>query len=164
MKRILLRIAAASCALVLVSAGVSFGQAGRVRTQGAWATPVLKLNGNPVPAGATLLPNTRYTVSLQALPPIASDDSGRPVLNVIYIQDGDGFVPSTAGGFSPGVDVPVPNGRGYQGDISITTNDQADLPPQLYIRYRGVTYEIDPATNIARGTPTVRIQQRLLPE
>lgn len=163
MKNIFVRIAASSFVLVLATAGLCFGQAGRIRTQNAWAQPILKLNGVPVPAGTALLPNTNYTVSLQALPPIASDDAGNPVLNVLYIQEGDGYLPSTAGGLSPGVDVPVPGGRGYQGDVSITTNDDADLPPQIYIRYRGVTYEIDPATNIARGTPTIRIQQKLLP-
>jgi hypothetical protein len=163
MKKGFLRTVASSFALVLITTGISFGQAGTVRTQNAWARPILKLNGTAVPAGTTLLPNTNYTVSLQALPPIASDNLGNPVLNILYIQDGDGFVPSTAGGYSPGVDVPVPGGRGYQGDIVITTNDQANLPPQIYIRYRGVTFEIDPATNIARGTPTIRIQQALLP-
>jgi hypothetical protein len=163
MKNVFLRTAKVTLAIVFTASGFAFGQAGTVRTQNAWARPILKLNGNVVPPGSTLLPDTRYAVTLQALSPIASDNNGTPVLNVLYIQDGDGFVPSTSSGIPFGVDVPVPGGRGYAGDVYLTTNSAADLPPQIYIRYRGVTFENDPTTNTSVGTPTIRIQQALLP-
>jgi hypothetical protein len=132
-----------------------------VRTQNAWARPILKLNGNVVPPGSALLPDTRYSVTLEALAPIASNNSGQPVLYTLYIQDGDGFVATSGSGVGFGVD--VPSGGSYQGTITFVTNSAADLPPQIYIRYRGLTFETDPTTNNAVGTPTVRIQQALLP-
>ncbi len=161
MKTALTLRAIASLAMVLMASGLAYSQAYTVRDQANWARPILKnLDGSVVAPGTQLQPNTSYYISLEALPPIASDNQGRPVLNVIYIQDGDGFAP---GSLPNGKDVPVPGGRGYQGDIFITTDNAANLTPQLYIRYRGATYEIDPNTGFAEGTPTRQIRQALIP-
>jgi hypothetical protein len=165
MKNGFFRAAMAGLALTLVSCNFAFGQGGTVRTQNTWTRPFLTLNGNVVQPGATLLPDTKYGVVLEALPPIATDNTGQPILGVLYIQDGDGFVGSSGSGIAFGADVPLPAGtdKRYQRTIYITTNSAADLPPQIYVRYRGITYENDAVTNFTVGTPTVRIQQALVP-
>jgi hypothetical protein len=151
----------AGLALTLGAHSIAFGQGGTVRTQNTWSRPFLTLNGAVVPPGSALLPDTRYGVVLEALPPIAADNNGQPVLYMLYIQDGDGFVATSGSGIGFGVDVPSANS--YKGTVTFVTNSAADLPPQIYIRYRGVTYETNPATNTLVGTPTTRIQQALLP-
>jgi hypothetical protein len=163
MKYNFFRAAMAGLALTLGAHSIAFGQGGTVRTQNTWSRPFLvTLNGTVVPPGSALLPDTRYGVVLEALPPIAADNNGQPILSVLAIQDGDGFVDSNSSGFL-GVDVPLPAGRRYQRTIYITTNSAADLPPQIYVRYRGITFEDDPVTNASVATPTIRIQQALLP-
>lgn len=161
MKLSLLPTATLSFALVIVNNWSAFGQGGTVRTQANWATPVLKdANRNVVAPGTPLTPSTVYYISLQALPPIASDNNGNPVLNVLYIQVADGLDPST---IPNGIDVPVPGGRGYQGDVYVKTDVASNLPAQIYIRYRGETGEPIPNYPFTQYTLTNPSKQAFLP-
>lgn len=131
-----------------------------MRTQQNWAAPILRdANYNVVAPGTALVPNSTYYITLQALAPIASDNNGNPILNIIYLQSADGL---TASSVPKSLDT-GPNNGNWQATFTVTTVGADDLPERIYIGFRGVTGETIPNYPYVQYTNTRPIVQRFLP-